>query len=478
MSFRPRRRSTARGLGAMAAMAPMAAIAVVAAITLFGTGFAARPAAAAIDPFYLSLYSDGVQAYDRGDFANAAHWLQLACFGLLDEPKALGGCLARLAVAQAQSGDGDGFRESFRRLSEVETGFSGYTQADLPVTVRSAFEAQAAARVPEELLLASPAFARLRSQKDAAKVEALPPKARREELQKRIAADPKNPTWRILLGRLEVTEGKPALALAAAQAALGIAPDEPRALCLRGLAQSRLGACSEALKDLSGCVETTQFATPAVARLGCLIERKSWAEARTFVSGLPQTLLDDRELSRLLRQLPQDDVAAAPVAAPPTSPTSPLAADPPAAKPTPAPSTVPAVPAAKPAGPEPTARERENFDKVRGFLGPEAPTRDLKRARDLAKPIADAHPDWRDAQLLMAESAYRNSRWAEAASYFRRAGDPGDDRPELLFYFAVSLFESGDRRGAATILKRSLPNLQPSPFIDEYTRKILREEGS
>ncbi|HXU46909.1 MAG TPA: hypothetical protein VN783_15375 [Thermoanaerobaculia bacterium] len=432
---------------------------------------AARPAVAAIDPFYLSLYSDGVQAYDRSDFPNAAHWLQLACFGLLDEPKALGGCLARLAVAQGQNGDGDGFRESFRRLTEVEAGFSGYSQADLPVAVRNAFEAQAAARVPDAMLIASPTFSRLRSQKEAVKVEALPPKARREEIQKRIAAEPKNPTWRILLGRLEVTEGKPALALAAAQAALGLAPGEPRAVCLRGLAQARLGACAEALPDLAGCAETIQFATPAAARLGCLVERKSWADARAFVAGLPQPLLDDREVSRLLRQLPSDDGTAG-------------AAD---AASVPAPAAPPAAPAAAPAGPpvrpappttpEPTAKERENFGKIRGFLGPEAPNRDLKRARDLAKPLADAHPDWRDAQLVMAEAAYRNSRWGEAASYFRRAGDPGDDRPELLFYFAVSLFESGDRRGAATILKRSLPNLQPSPFVDEYTRKILHEEG-
>lgn len=447
MSHLPRRRG----------FFPVAARALL--VLAVSGGFVSRPGAAAIDPFYLGLYSDGVQAYERGDFATAGRWLQLACFGLLDEPKALGGCLARLAVAQAQSGDGDGFRETFRRLSEVEIGFSGYTQADLPVAVRNALESQVVARIPEEVLVASPPFARLRSQKEAAKVEALPPKARREELQTRLAADPKNPTWRILLGRLEVAEGRPALALAAAQAALALAPDEPRALCLRGLAQARLGACTEALKDLSGCAETVQFATPAAARLGCLVDRKSWGEARAFVAGLPQPLREDRDLARLTRELPRDDREA------PEASTADVVA-------------LPAAPAAPPATSEPTASERASFTRARGLLGPESPNRDLKRARDLAKPLADAHPDWRDAQLLMAESAYRNSRWAEAASYFRRAGDPGDDRPELLFYFAVSLFESGDRNGAASILKRSLPNLAPSPFIDEYTRKILREEGS
>ncbi len=464
----PRRR---RAFATIAAAALLALLALL-ALTTAGA-FAPRPAAAAIDPFYLGLYSDGVQAYDRGDFATAQRWLQLACFGLLDEPKVLGACLTRLGVAQAQSGDGDGFRESFRRLNEVESGFSGYTQAELPVAVRNTFEQQVATRIPEEILVASPAFVRLRSQKEAAKVEALPPKARREELQARLAAEPRNPTWRILLGRLEVAEGKPALALASAQAALALAPDEPRALCLRGLAQARLRACAEALKDLSGCSETTQFATPAAARLGCLVERKSWVEARAFVAGLPQPLREDRDLARLTRDLPQNDTnTEGNAAGAETPPAESVKPDAPAAPP-----TRPARPA-RPENTEPTAAEQANLAKSRGLLGPEAPNRDLKRARELAKPLADAHPDWRDAQLLMAEAAYRNSRWAESATYFRRAGDPGDDRPELLFYFAVSLFESGDRRGAASILKRSLPNLTPSPFIDEYTRKILREEGS
>ena len=43
----------------------------------------------------------------------------------------------------------------------------------------------------------------------------------------------------------------------------------------------------------------------------------------------------------------------------------------------------------------------------------------------------------------------------------------------LLFYLAVSLFESGKGAEAATVLRRALPNLQRTPFIDAYARKIL-----
>jgi hypothetical protein len=38
---------------------------------------------------------------------------------------------------------------------------------------------------------------------------------------------------------------------------------------------------------------------------------------------------------------------------------------------------------------------------------------------------------------------------------------------------AVSLYESGDATGAAAALRRSLPNLQRTPYVDGYARKIL-----
>jgi len=79
---------------------------------------------------------------------------------------------------------------------------------------------------------------------------------------------------------------------------------------------------------------------------------------------------------------------------------------------------------------------------------------------------------------VAGEAAYRNARWQDAVAYFRRAGDPGDSRPELLFYMAVAYYESGDRASAATVLRRSLPNLKRSEFVDSYTKKILGTAGS
>jgi len=38
---------------------------------------------------------------------------------------------------------------------------------------------------------------------------------------------------------------------------------------------------------------------------------------------------------------------------------------------------------------------------------------------------------------------------------------------------AVSFYEVGDHSGAASALKRSLPNLQKTPFVESYVKRIL-----
>jgi len=285
--------------------------------------------AAGVDPFYQSLLREGVLQYDRGDYAESARTLRIACFGMLDEPRALAGCLSRLALAQDRMDDGDGFQDTFRRLAEVEERFQAYTGAELPAETRAALEPRLAARIPAATLRAIPVFRPLADLKPA-------------------AAEPK-----------------------------------PR----------------------RGKSEAQPAATP--------------------------------------------------------------------------PPRVAAVPQPAPAEPEPaapraiTAAERDRMSQARKLLGQESKVKDLKQAYDLARGVADAHPESVEAQHLAAETAYRISRWADAARYFRRGGEPGENQPELQFYMAVSLFESGDAAGAAAILKRSLPNLQRSPYVDAYARKIL-----
>ncbi len=159
----------------------------------------------------------------------------------------------------------------------------------------------------------------------------------------------------------------------------------------------------------------------------------------------------------------------------------PPAASPPAAPPgttaDPANTTPPAV---APAGPRPTSpiteEEQKKLATAKQLLAEKEKARDLRQAFQLAREVADAHPDSREAHHLAGEAAYRVSRWQEAAAYLQNGGGPGEDEPERLFYLAVSLYESGKAQAAAEALRRSLPNLQRSPYIDSYTKKILGSE--
>ncbi len=323
----------------------VAALNALAALTVLPAG----PAEAEVDPFYQSLLREGLQQYELGDFSAATRAFRLACFGMLDEAPALGGCLARLAMAQDRNDDAEGFQETFRRLSEVEERFQGYTQSDLTAEQRADLDKRLIARVPAASLRAVPAFRALADRKAA--------------------------------------EAKPAVAEGG-----------------KGKAESGRSRRGQATPPVPSAPP------PAAGKT---------AAAPPVTTETP------------------------PSAAPPASP-APLTAD-----------------------------ERASMDRVRKVLGEASQTRDLREAFDLAKVVADAHPDSPEAQHLTAEAAYRVSRWEDAVRYFQRGGEPSTEQPELLFYMAVALFESGDAAKAAEILRRSLPSLQRTPFVDTYARKIL-----
>jgi hypothetical protein len=322
---------------------------------------AAAPAAA-VDPFYQGLLRDGQHAFDRKDYVAAARNLRLACFGMLEEPKVLADCLARLALAQDRAENVEGFRDTFQRLVELEDRFKAYSQGDLTPELRATLESRVAARVPAATLNTAPAFRSTAPPNP--KAAAVPPRDK--------PAGQKSP------------EQKPA------SSKLDKKPEPSRA-------------------------PATVSAAPA--------------------------------------PVPPATVAVVPVAVPPAAPVKAAAAPP----------ELEAL----------TDADFKKLDQARRTLAEQRPAKDLKDAFELARGVADAHPGFKEAQHLAAEGAYRISRWSDAAAYFRRGGDPGEEAPERLFYMAVSLYESGDAAGAATVLKRALPNLKRTPYVDSYTRKIL-----
>jgi hypothetical protein len=341
--------------------------------------------APAADPFYLGQLREGIAAAQRGDPADAAQALQIACFGLLEQPKVLAECLVHLGLAQAELADAAAFRATFNRLAGIEARFQAYSDAALSPATRAAYGAQAAALVPAATLQSLPAFQELASDRLRRELEKLSPRQRRKELQRRLRESPDDPLLQELLAELEGGGRKPP-AKPAAQAAAAAPP----------------GATTEA--------------RPA--------------------PGAP---------------------AAAP--APPSPPASPA--------PEASAASTPAAAATLP----PEARSQ--LAAARDLQAKAATAGDLAAASALAKGVADAHPESSEAQFLVAEIAYRASRFPEVITYMRRGGDPGASQPTLLFYLAIAQYETGDRAAARLTLERCLPRLQRTPFVERYTQKIL-----
>ena len=72
------------------------------------------------DPFYERLLRQGAAAADRGDQGQAREDLEIAVFGLLEEPPLLAQGLCELAIVQARLQDDEGFSETFLRIVEIE----------------------------------------------------------------------------------------------------------------------------------------------------------------------------------------------------------------------------------------------------------------------------------------------------------------------------------------------------------------------
>lgn len=128
--------------------------------------------------------------------------------------------------------------------------------------------------------------------------------------------------------------------------------------------------------------------------------------------------------------------------------------------------------------PEPLDPDDETqLARARSLVAEAATRGDLDEPWRLARDVADRNPQSREAQELAAVIAYRGARWQDAVTYFRRAGDPAESPPEEQFYFAVSLYEAGNRVEAAEMMKQSFPKIDHTPFVLSYRDKILGPSG-
>ena len=420
---------------------------------------APRAASAAVDPFYAGLLRDGIAAAERGAHAEAAELLRVACFGMLDDEPQLAACLVRLALAQAESGDREGFAHTFGRVLEGEELVKLYSAAELPAELTAAFEARVVEWIPRAALESSATFARLAAEQDDAQLAALPPRARRARLQQLLSEEPQQARWPLMLARLEREAGEPRAAHDAAERALALDGASVEARCLRGWARVEQSRFAEGAADLAGCGSLDP--DYALGELDARVRLEQWSEAAALVAGLSEAQRRQPGVATLVRRVQQATRGAARAAAPAAPPQE----------------------AAAEAAPDRaaaaglTAEDEASLARVLAAGGRARSTEQVLAAYVTAAELADRYPADRRVQHTAAELAYRASRFADAVRHFREGGDPGEDQPLLHFYHAVALWETGDRASAAEAMRRCEGKLRATPFFESYRQRILGGEG-
>lgn len=491
---------------------------------------AAAFAQAAPDAFYLALLRDGKAEMLRGDAVAAKKSFRLAAFGFLEHPVLLAEGLVRLGLAESALNDQEEFVATFSRLAEVEERFAAYAPAALSADERRAFEERALEWVTPEVLRSLPSFAPLLARKSEVDFAKLSPRERTRELEKRSAAEPGNPQWKLMLAQDEAAGEHWAKALGRLD---GI-PDgtgQGAAGCLRGEALAGLKRCDEALAPLAACAAVSSDAGLAEARLTCLLALDRADAARAFAAQLVRPAAEAAAVRKAVARIPDVSAAApekerpAPVKVTPgkekkrpviedvdaPAPTAPISgSNSPTAKPAPpkgaaadekkgpvqekvAPPPAPpassaatsstpvsappsATPSAAPksAGPRLTPDEERKVADARSMLKTVENRDELRRGFAAFRPVADRLAERADLQLLAGEIAYRAGLWTTGADYFKRStpGGRGPTDPTLRFYYAVCLYEAGSYAEAAEVASTGLEKLQSLPFVEVYLQKI------
>lgn len=416
-----------------------------------------------VHPFYAQLLEEGIYTYHRGEPAAAAEDLRLAVFGLLEEPALLAEGLTYLALAQQEAGENEAARETLGRLVAVEDRFGTWSGLELSPVVRRQAEELLMQALPEEVLTSTAGFRPLADESFLRRVAELPPADRLTALAQQMERRPGEPRWAMALARAELETGDTG---DAARLASGVLADgreaarshHPGAHCVLGLAAARNGDCPTVAEHLDACPRSRQETAVAAELLACQVELERWAEARRLLADLPAEVASQRPVARLARRVgapeppqPEPDAEAVPVGGA-------SAAD-----------TV----GGDDGGKELPAAAAGRLEEARRLLDQARRAGDLAEPLRIAREVADAHPASTVAQHLAGEIAYRASRWEVAARYYARGGEPA--RSEQRFYMAVALFESGDREGAAAVLRRALPDLPRTPFVTSYAERILGE---
>ena len=260
------------------------------------------------DGFYLNRLRDGAAAHTRGDFAEAARYLEIAAFGLLEQPPLLANALALLALVQHAQGNAAGYRATFERMVEIEERFGAYSAAELEEGIRREFEGTLMAQLPSEIINASPTFAGIvasqRQAQEAARLASMTEREQAAWLEDVVASQPDNLTARLQLAELRFrSESYPAV-VELAGAILEVEPESRRARCLlaASLANSREN-CASALEELNQCDDLGSDLAASRGHLKCQVALERWVDAGAFLDALAPQVRSDASIAKLARTI-------------------------------------------------------------------------------------------------------------------------------------------------------------------------------
>jgi tetratricopeptide (TPR) repeat protein len=428
-------------------------------------------AGAQTDPFYEKLLRDGVAAHGRGDFAGAAKLFRVAAFGMLDEPSRLVEALVRLGLAQAALDDHEAFDRTFERVIEIEELLGGYSRANLDYRLRADFEERVLRWTPAATLRASTTFGSLVRRKQLLHVEGLAPAQRLAELERLVAESPDDSAWLFMLSTAHIDEGKGREAIDAIDRLLVELPGNPTVRCLRGRAHLQADQCATAVLDVPTCDVRRLPLAELTRYLDCLMAADRWLDAASVVVSLAPEVKAQRPVSKreksIARTLPPDsEIPLLPEFQGRESATDLLAGRPAPGTPT---RVSPAQPINLDVPAQRLAELRRQQESARSIA-------ELTAVVAAASRLEEEYPNARELSFIAGEAAYRASDWQTAADHLQRAGGPPTNRPELLFYLAVSLFELGNQNEAAQLLRKAAPHLQRTGIVERYLRSILGQD--
>lgn len=129
-----------------------------------------------------------------------------------------------------------------------------------------------------------------------------------------------------------------------------------------------------------------------------------------------------------------------------------------------------AAPVAVPAAPVPSAEEQaaQTIEKAKALLGQNRNDEAFRMLSDLVGRMPS-----RTARKYLLHAATRTHNWQTAAAQVPQVEPFRTGEEVTMFYAAVALYHAGKTAEARPLLERSLPGVNPSPYVESYKQKIL-----